>query len=309
MKNKVDKEDKEDKVDKEMKEFKEDGMLKLSKITGFADEISEDLTAQVRLLKNLGMEYLEFRSAGGRNVADFTPGEVKELKSYLDSEGIKVSAIGSPIGKISINDGFQEHIDSFKRIVETAHSLDTSNIRIFSFYIPEKEEAGKYKNEVIERLGRLKEYARSQEAVLLHENEKGIYGDTAPRCRDILESLYDANFKAVFDFANFVQCKEDTLTAYELLKPYIAYIHIKDAVKETGEVRKAGAGDGRIKEILEDLDKNGYRGFLSLEPHLADFAGFKQLEKEGGKLSLSNSEQAFTMAYEALSDILNQQGS
>lgn len=281
-------------------------MLEFSKITGFADEIGKDLKTQVRLLKSLNMEYLELRSAEGRNVADFTPSEAKEIKTYLDSEGIRVSAVGSPIGKISINDSFQEHFESYKRIVETAHILNTSSIRIFSFYIPENEEAEQYKNEVIERLGRLKSYAGENGAILLHENEKGIYGDRALRCKDIMEALYGDNFKAVFDFANFLQCKEDAFSAYELLKPYIAYIHIKDALKETGEVRVAGEGDGRIKEILKDLDRNGYRGFLSLEPHLADFAGFKQLEKEEGKFALTNSEQAFTLAYEALANILNQ---
>lgn len=280
-------------------------MLQLSKITGFADEISDDLKIQVRLLKKLRMSYLEFRSAGGKNAADFSQAEVKELKAYLDSEEIRVSAIGSPIGKISVTDDFKAHTERFKRVVETAHVLQTPNIRIFSFYIPENSEAVNYKNEVIERLGSLREEAGRSEVILLHENEKGIYGDTAFRCKDIMESLYDKNFKAVFDFANFVQCREDTLRAYELLKPYISYIHIKDAVKETGEVKKAGEGDGNIKEILRELDLSGYQGFLSLEPHLADFSGFKQLEKDDGKFTMSNNELAFATAHEALMNILN----
>lgn len=280
-------------------------MLQFSKITGFADEISDDLKIQVRLLKKLGMNYLEFRSAGGKNVADFSKTEIKELKSYLDSEGIEVSAIGSPIGKISVTDDFKEHAECFKRIIETAHILQTPNIRIFSFYIPENSIAANYKNEVIERLGQLKAEGKRSEVILLHENEKGIYGDTALRCKDIMESLYDKNFKAVFDFANFVQCKEDTLKAYELLKGYISYIHIKDAVKETGEVKKAGDGDGNIKAILKEVDLAGYQGFLSLEPHLADFSGFKQLEKDDGRFAMSNNELAFATAHEALMNILN----
>lgn len=280
-------------------------MLQFSKITGFADEISDDLKIQVKLLKKLGMNYLEFRSAGGKNVADFSQAEIKELKSYLESEGIEVSAIGSPIGKISIMDDFKEHAERFKRVIETAHILQTPNIRIFSFYIPENSIAANYKNEVIERLGQLKEEGKRSEIILLHENEKGIYGDTALRCKDIMESLYDKNFKAIFDFANFVQCKEDTLKAYDLLKGYISYIHIKDAVKETGEVKKAGDGDGNIKSILAELDMAGYQGFLSLEPHLADFSGFKQLEKDDSRFAMSNNELAFATAHEALMNILN----
>ncbi|WOO36092.1 sugar phosphate isomerase/epimerase family protein [Anaerocolumna sp. AGMB13020] len=280
-------------------------MLRECRITGFADEISDSLQEQAGLLKQLGMEYLELRSVNGRNVADFTIEEIKEIKSYLDSEGIKVSAIGSPIGKISIKAPFKEHLERFKRVVETAHLFETPNIRMFSFYMEKEERPEDYKNTVIERLGELKNYGKNHRAVLLHENEKGIYGETAERCSELFQALYDENFKAVFDFANFVQCKEDTLKAYELLKPYISYIHIKDAVFETGEVRPAGMGDGNIKEILTDLDISGYNGFLSLEPHLADFTMLKQLEESTLARRMTNREMAFHTAHEALLKILN----
>lgn len=280
-------------------------MLRECRITGFADEISDSLQEQAGLLKQLGMEYLELRSVNGRNVADFTIEEIKEIKNYLDSEGIKVSAIGSPIGKISIKAPFKEHLERFKRVVETAHLFETPNIRMFSFYMEKEERPEDYKNTVIERLGELKSYGKNHRAVLLHENEKGIYGETAERCSELFQALYDENFKAVFDFANFVQCKEDTLKAYELLKPYISYIHIKDAVFETGEVRPAGMGDGNIKEILTDLDISGYNGFLSLEPHLADFTMLKQLEESTLARRMTNREMAFHTAHEALLKILN----
>ena len=131
-------------------------MLRECRITGFADEISDSLQEQAGLLKQLGMEYLELRSVNGRNVADFTIEEIKEIKNYLDSEGIKVSAIGSPIGKISIKAPFKEHLERFKRVVETAHLFETPNIRMFSFYMEKEERPEDYKNTVIERLGELK---------------------------------------------------------------------------------------------------------------------------------------------------------
>lgn len=281
-------------------------MLQNSKITGFADEISDSLELQARLLKSLGIKYLEFRSAEGKNVADYTAEEIKGVKRFLDREELQVSAVGSPVGKISIEDAFEAHFESYKRIVETAHILETPFIRMFSFYLPDSSKAQNYKAEVIDRLGRLKDYAKGEEIILLHENEKGIYGDTALRCLDILKALSDEHFRAIFDFANFVQCQEDTLKAYELLKPYISYIHIKDALKETGEVRPAGEGDGKVKEILTSLDSSGYSGFLSLEPHLADFTMFAQLEEAEGRFQLTNNEQAFMLAHKALLKILNQ---
>ena len=103
--------------------------------------------------------------------------------------------------------------------------------------------------------------------MLLHENEKGIYGERAAECKKLLDAFGGKSFKAVFDFANFVQAKQDTMEAYELLKDHIAYVHVKDAVWESGAVVPAGMGDGQMAEILKKMLSDGYRGFLSLEPH------------------------------------------
>ena len=57
------------------------------------------------------------------------------------------------------------------------------------------------------------------------------------------------------------------MEAYEMLKPYIEQIHIKDN-KGGDTVVPAGHGDGQIPEILRDIYKYGYRGVVSMEPHL-----------------------------------------
>ena len=111
------------------------------------------------------------------------------------------------------------------------------------------------------------EEAAAWDSVLLHENEKGIYGDNASRCQDLLEQLAGPHFQAVFDFANFIQVGQETLPAYGLLKPYVAYVHVKDALLSTGAVVPAGQGDGHVRDILADLLGGGWKGFLSLEPH------------------------------------------
>ena len=48
-----------------------------------------------------------------------------------------------------------------------------------------------------------------------------------------------------------------------MLKPYISYIHVKDAMWEDGMVVPAGMGDGHVAEILENWIKTGIRGFES----------------------------------------------
>lgn len=279
-------------------------MLENTKITGFADEIHRDITVQVELLKELGISYLELRSANGKNIAEFTLEEAKELKNYLSEQQIQVSAIGSPIGKIQITDDFEPHFETYKKIVEIAKIMETPYIRLFSFFIPDAEDPEKYKEEVFARMERMVEYAKAQKVVLLHENEKDIYGEMALQCLALFERFYGDHFKGIFDFANFVQCKQDTLEAYELLKPYIEYIHIKDALSVDGKVTPAGEGDGNVQDILIKCDKKGYSGFLSLEPHLAQFDALKTLEKNAAKRTLTDGEAAFTIAYNALMKIL-----
>ncbi len=283
-------------------------MGKVYTITGFADEISPDLNEQIKGIKGLGMSHIEMRGVDGDNLIFHNDAKVKEIKNRLDAEGIALSALGSPLGKIQITDPFEKHFDEFKRAVEIAHIMETSNIRMFSFYVPEGKEK-EYKDEVFERLGKFVDYAKSNDVVLLHENEKGIYGEKAPECRELMEEFYGEHFKAIFDFANFVQVSQDTLEAYELLKDYIVYIHVKDALSKDGSVVPVGLGDGNVPEILGKLFDHGFNGYLSLEPHLFDFVGFAKLEqndvsiKKDGAKKL-NGLEAFTLAHSALIKVL-----
>jgi sugar phosphate isomerase/epimerase len=92
-----------------------------------------------------------------------------------------------------------------------------------------------------------------------------------------MKTINSPKFHSAFDFANFVQAKEKPLDNWPALKPFTAHIHIKDAMLADGSVVPAGKGDGQLGPILKDAYASGYRGFLSLEPHLAahgQFSGF-----------------------------------
>lgn len=276
-------------------------------LSGFADEINPQLDEQIRVLKKLGMHYVEMRGANGKGLVEYPLDEVEKIKEQLDENDIHLSSVGSPIGKIQITDDFEEHFKLFCHTVNIAHVMEVPYIRMFSFFMPEGEDPEKYHDEVFRRVGRMADYAAKHNVILLHENEKEIYGDVADRCRKLMEEFYSDHFKAVFDFANFVQCHQDTKEAYEMLKPYIEYVHVKDAEWESGHVVPAGHGDGNVKEILKMLKKSGYEGFLSLEPHLADFAGFSALENgKSEKKEKLTGEESFTLAHESLVKILGE---
>ncbi|NLC67191.1 MAG: sugar phosphate isomerase/epimerase [Clostridiaceae bacterium] len=223
-------------------------------LSAFADEIDENLAIQMDVLEQHGIKHIEMRGVNGKNLSKYTLEEVKEIKKQIDDRGFKISAIGSPIGKIMITDDFKPHLELFKHVLEIASILETSYVRMFSFYIPKGEDPAVYRDEVMERWKMFVDESRNYNIVLAHENEKDIYGDTAERCLDIIKTMDCDNVKAVFDPANFVQCGVETYPhAFEILKTHIAYLHIKDAKIDTKQVVPAGHGDGRVNDILGEL--------------------------------------------------------
>lgn len=276
-------------------------------LSGFSDEIAPEFDKQLETIKEFGISHIELRAADGINVSDLTGEKVKEIKAKLAAAGIGVSSIGSPIGKIGIAEEFAPHLDKLKRTLEIQKELDAPYVRMFSFYLPKDRDPGEFREEVLDRMGKMVEEAEKWDSVLLHENEKGIYGDNASRCKDLMDAFYGPHFRAVFDFANFVEVGQQTLPAYENLKPYIEYVHVKDALMKEKKVVPAGRGDGHVKEILADLIGGGWKGFLSLEPHLTDFAGLAALEQDAQKRGDAlDGKSAWKLALDSLRAILNE---
>ena len=250
--------------------------------SAFCDESGEtSIGGQMAACKLNGITHMELRGFGKTlNINNLSVEQAEEMKAEIDREGMKVASIGSGYGKINIKEDFAPHFENFKNTVEVAKILEAKYIRIFSFYFSEEDSHEKYRDEVIRRVKVMTDYAVDNGLICCHENEKGIYGDNAERCLDILKAC-DGKLKAVFDPANFVQCGVDTLKAYDLLEDYIEYFHIKDALFENAEVVPAGSGDGNVEEILRKFDIHKKSVILSLEPHLKVFAGLSNLEAKG----------------------------
>jgi sugar phosphate isomerase/epimerase len=239
-------------------------------LSGFADEISPDLDEQLAVLAAESISHLELRGVWSTNVADLDDTQVARLRGALDDSGVRVSAIGSPIGKIGIAAPFEPELERLRRIADIASELDTMIVRVFSFFMPQGEDPARYRSQVIDRMAALAALAAERGLLLAHENEKEIYGDRPERCADIITSVGSPALRATFDAANFVQCGFRPHTdAYELLRPYLVYVQIKDALATTREVVPAGQGDGQVRETLAELRDSGFHGYLSLEPHLA----------------------------------------
>ncbi len=275
------------------------------KIYAFADEASGQIDRQIAAMRRNGLQGLEIRGVDGQSIADITVEKAREVRRKMDDAGLCVWSMGSPIGKISIDtDDFDAHLDKLRHVLELADVLGAGNLRMFSFYIPDgrKEEC---RGKVIDWVGRMLQVAEGSGIAMCHENEKGIYGDMADRCCDLLTAF--PSLQGIFDPANFVQCGQDTLEAWKLLKSRIKYLHIKDALAD-GRVVPSGHGIGHVGEIVRDFRALG-GSHVTVEPHLSVFDGLKNLEQEGQKTQIDafcypSSDAAFDAACDALKKLV-----
>lgn len=278
-------------------------------LTGFADESSSELSGQIAALKRNNMEYIEVRNIKGKCIIDYSEEEIESFKKELTDAGIKVSSVGSPIGKINITDDFEPHFERFKKAVKTAQILDTKYIRMFSFFIPEGDNPGDYRDEVFKRLNAMIEYAQNEGVQLCHENETRIYGCLPEEVKDILENV--KGIRGIFDPANYIMDDADITWAIDNTKQYIEYLHIKDCCYDGHVIVPAGYGDGKVSEVLEKVSQvKDSDTFVSIEPHLFAFTGYSNLDNRElkHKLHFDNQNESFDAAVNALKNILKDLG-
>jgi sugar phosphate isomerase/epimerase len=268
-------------------------------LSGFGDEIDDDPKIQIAVMQALGANYIEVRSAWGTNIVDLDDAQLRELKSLLDAADMKVSAIASPIGKVDVSLPVEHEVERLRRAVNAAQVLESRYIRIFSFYYGEDVAVESIREAVIERMRALADVAEESGVVLLHENEKDIYGDIPERVLDIIETVASPALKVAWDAANFVQVGVKPFEdGYAKLRPHLEYLQVKDALFSNATVVPAGEGDGDVLRTVEALKADGYTGFASLEPHLAGAHGL------GG----FSGPTAFGIAARAFAKVLHEAG-
>lgn len=269
------------------------------KISAFADEIDPDPQKQIDVLKQCGIRHIELRSIFKTNVLDLTDLQIQEFKSLLDKNGFSLSAIGSPIGKIKINEPFPPHLKRFQRAIELCKVFGTPNIRMFSYYLPEGGGAwDDWRREVLDRMWDKVRLAEKAGVRLVHENEHRIYGDDPERVKDLMETVDSDSFRAVYDPANYVFCGYDPWQGWEMTKEWTVHFHIKDWVRGEEHGRIAGEGHGQVARVMADAVAMKYDGFATLEPHLLG----------GGPTGGVTGPELFPKATAAFKKILDQAG-
>lgn len=262
-------------------------------ISAFADEISDDLQAQMDGCEQCGVMCIDVRRIDNKNVSALTCDEARHYRRQMDDRGFTVPCIGSPIGKIRLNEDFDAHLDLLKHCFEIAHLFGTRRIRIFSFYAEDEHKpVTDSRDNVMERMADMVSAAEAADMELFHENEKRIYGAKPEGVLDLLSQFPSRHFKAIFDPANFVE---------EGIRPVddgwkrgldrrTDFFHIKDKVRDAKSCVPAGEGDGQFAELFDDLARIDWSGYMTLEPHMKTaeqfqgFSGPENFRKAAGAL-------------------------
>ena len=124
-------------------------------ISGFADEIAPELDEQLKVVKELGMDHICLRAADGKGVADLTLEEFRDsILPRLNAAGVKISSLGSPIGKIGIRDeeAYQAQLKQLDTLCQFCQLSGCKYIRMFSFWMPKDENPDDYTDLVLEKL-------------------------------------------------------------------------------------------------------------------------------------------------------------
>ena len=274
----------------------------MAKLSAFADEVTEDFLAQVQFLAGEKVGHIEPRFVNKKNIMDLTKGELDEARTMIRDHGLKVSAIGSPIGKVKLDEPFEPHLDKFKHAVDLALFFETPFIRMFSYYAPEGKDINDYREQVMERMAAKVEVLADADVTMVHENEAHIYGHTAKNCVDLVETIDSPKLRLVYDPANFVwgeKMTNNVEVCWPVMKPYVVHIHIKDWKLGAADVGSIpGEGDGQIRELLAELAAINYDGCMTMEPHL-------QL---GGQFGGTTGPELFSKAISAVREIASDVG-
>lgn len=273
------------------------------RLCAFADEAAAPLEEQIEELKKHGINLLELRSIGGKNVSAFTLDEAEKYSKILKEAGIEVWSIGSPLCKTDL-DTKDLHLAIADHLFEIAEIFGTKRVRMFSYY--KSEGRG---DEVIAALREIAEVAKRRDIILCHENEKGIYGDVTERVEEIVSAKIDG-MRFVFDPANYIQCGVFIPDAIKKLFGTTDYFHIKDVIRETGELVPSGNGDGFIDGIIDMITASRRDTVMSIEPHLKVFSGASGTgdSQITGKYVYSSNKESFAAAVDGLKATLTKCG-
>ncbi|WP_391207356.1 sugar phosphate isomerase/epimerase family protein [Psychrobacillus sp. L4] len=208
-----------------------DLQAKLSnKIGVIVDSLKLPLYEGLKKVKEIGADGVQIYAVNGSMAPEnMSPIARKELRNFLDSIGLEISALCGDLGGHGFQDAVlnEEKVEKSKRILDLAVDLGTNIVTTHIGIIPENQNSKIYEAMQIacEELG---VYAKSLDAFFAIETGP----ETASRLKQFLDSLSTNGVSVNFDPANMVMVTgDDPVAGVKLLQDYIVHTHVKDGVQ------------------------------------------------------------------------------
>ncbi len=253
--------------------------------SGFADEAGGDIQSQIKATLEIGWKNIDLRFINGKNATDISDEEFDKVVAALESAGISVPCFGSAVGNAGKD--FLSETDvaycfaALERAFPRMKRLGTKFIRGMAFSYHKELSLEENEKIIFPLMEKIVKRCEEEGVTFLCENCGGYSGRNYENLARLSAHLNSENFKVVYDTGNPIgelnavgqppYEKQKSYDFYLAMKPYTTYIHIKDQlINEEGKCVRTfpGEGDADVVEVVRDLIKTGYSGYVTIEPHL-----------------------------------------
>ncbi|WP_263165016.1 sugar phosphate isomerase/epimerase family protein [Streptomyces sp. SCSIO ZS0520] len=240
------------------------------RLSGIGDEAAPGIDRQIAAVTRLGWDSVELRSVDGTALADLDDAAFKAVSGRLAAAGLGVSCVDSRIGNWArtVRSPFEDDLAELDRLAERCAALGTRFVRIMSYPNDGLSQAD-WEYEVLARMEQLAARAERAGLVLVHENCAGWAASDPARMLRLVEAGGPA-LRLLFDVGNGIAYGYEAHELLPYIAPYVEHVHIKDGTGDTETQFYSLPGDGRcrVADSLRYLFDRGYRGTVSIEPHL-----------------------------------------
>jgi L-ribulose-5-phosphate 3-epimerase len=274
--------------------------MKLSnKIGVIVDSFGIGVREGLKKAREVGAEGVQIYAVSGEmDPANLNASQRKELKEYIQSLGLEISALCGDLGGHGFQDKNANHakVEKSKRILDLAVEMGTNIVTTHIGLVPDDTNSEVYES-MQNACDELSRYAKSMNAYFAIETGP----ETAAHLKSFLDTLSTNGVSVNFDPANMVMVTgDDPVQGVHILRDYIVHTHVKDGIRyrevdpreiygaigyepmdhgkiaqmvSSGEIfREVPLGEGKVDfdayfAALRDI---GYTGYLTIEREVGD---------------------------------------
>ncbi len=236
------------------------------------DEISQDLQVACDLANKYGLDGVEIRSVWDHGPHQLTDAEIEKIREITAKADLAVCGISAPFFKCDINkdDEIAAQYEILDRCVQLARKLNAPYVRGFTFW--SCGDFDEYFDRIVAHLQDAAKRIEGTGVTLVIEMDPSVFACDAARVARVVGAVDRPNVRGLFDPGNLIWNPDHEVPypdAYEVMKPYIAHVHVKDATVKDGkpDAVKVGTGDVDFKGLFRRLIDDGYEGYVVLETH------------------------------------------